>query len=409
MAEMDSQILTMWGEDMQEIRRKLHDMYGTSYTIIDKRHNVPHKTGFLGLWIKDGMEVKYVAKPGLESRTGRASDIASPEIVRAVEELAGKLNAESATQDQLSKLNEKLENMGEQLSQKLSTISASGELQSETITRIEENLDENEFTKEFIQNISERIRSEFSIDELKDYSLVEKKVVDWIGESIQLGKRKPFRPPHIIVIVGPTGVGKTTTVAKLAAQSLVSARKNGTSTPVIRMITIDRTRVGAEEQLVKYGNALGVQVDKAERPEDVKSIIESCKETVDYIFIDTSGYSPNDSESIGKMKTLLDIEKYGPEIFLAVSATTKARDLRNIIQNYELFGYTSVIITKCDETNQYGNVISVLHEKHKAISYITDGQSAARNIDKANIVNFLIRLRNFNIDRNHIDEKFGEN
>ena len=79
------------------------------------------------------------------------------------------------------------------------------------------------------------------------------------------------------------------------------------------------------------------------------------------------------------------------------------------MQNYEPFGYKSVIVTKCDESNQYGNVISVLSERHKSISYITNGQKASGCIEKANPVSFLIRLEDFEIDRIHIEDKFGVN
>ena len=78
------------------------------------------------------------------------------------------------------------------------------------------------------------------------------------------------------------------------------------------------------------------------------------------------------------------------------------------MQNYEPFGYKSVIVTKCDESEQFGNVISVMYEKHKSISYITHGQVASRDITKANVVDFLIRLDNFKVDRIHIEDKFGE-
>ena len=130
------------------------------------------------------------------------------------------------------------------------------------------------------------------------------------------------------------------------------------------------------------------------------------KDHCDAIYIDTSGYSPNDSENIGKMKSLLDVPGLSPEMYLAFDAKTKSRDIANIIKNYEPFGYNAVIVTKCDESEQYGNVISALYEKHKSIAYITDGQNAARNIIPANVIYFLTRLEGFNIDRAHIEEKF---
>ena len=73
-----------------------------------------------------------------------------------------------------------------------------------------------------------------------------------------------------------------------------------------------------------------------------------------------------------------------------------------------MFGYNSVIITKCDESEELGNIISVLNDKHKSVSYVTHGQVASRDIDKANVVDFLVRLKNFKVDRVHVEDKFGE-
>ena len=97
-----------------------------------------------------------------------------------------------------------------------------------------------------------------------------------------------------------------------------------------------------------------------------------------------------------------------PTIYLSVCASTKASDLHNIFRNYEPFDYSSVIVTKCDETKQFGNIISVLWERHKSISYITDGQRVPRNIKKADVIDILKNLSGFDIDRIHIEDYFGE-
>ena len=105
---------------------------------------------------------------------------------------------------------------------------------------------------------------------------------------------------------------------------------------------------------------------------------------------------------------MLSVQGMNPDVYLTVTASTKARDLNTIMQNYEPFGYQSVIITKCDESEQYGNVISVLHERHKSISYITNGQKITQTIAKADVVEFLKRLEGFAIDRVHIEDKFNK-
>ena len=174
------------------------------------------------------------------------------------------------------------------------------------------------------------------------------------------------------------------------------------------MITIDHMRVGAEEQLRRFGEIMNIAVDKASTTDDVYKIFEDNKDALDALIIDTSGYSPNDYENIGKMRALLDVPGLHPDVYLTVTASTKARDLVSIIQNYEPFNFGSVIVTKCDESSAYGNILSVLSEKHKAIAYITDGQKVPRNIERASTVYFLTRLHDFKIDRIHIEDTFAE-
>ena len=81
------------------------------------------------------------------------------------------------------------------------------------------------------------------------------------------------------------------------------------------------------------------------------------------------------------------------------------------MQNYEIFGYNSVIVSKCDESSHFGNVISVLQERHKSVSFITDGQNAAKNLSEANIISFLTKLEGFELNpdfREYLEDKFGE-
>ena len=277
-----------------------------------------------------------------------------------------------------------------------------------SIQKIEELLQKNEFSFSYINSISNRLRAELAIEELDDFDAVERTVVDWIGNSIKIYPQTPVKLPHVIVLVGPTGVGKTTTIAKLAGMLILDAKEKKQPKPFIRMITIDHTRVAAEAQLKTFGDLMQIDVDKAESSSDVKKIFDTYKENLDVLFIDTPGYSPNDSENIGKMKAILDIPGLHPEIYLTVTASVKAMDLVSIIQNYEQFAPSSVIVTKWDETRAYGNVLSVLSEKGKAISYITDGQKVPKEIERATVSRFLLNLNDFNIDRMHIEDAFPE-
>ena len=401
---------TIEGDTLEECKRKLREKYGDDYTI-ENRESIFKPSGFLGLRQKEVQRVTYtvIHKKAYDNSSyipAREREKEQQELERNRQAILQNSN-NLVINSTLNNLASKLDEMNSKINSMSANVSAnSGELH-ETIKRIEELLEQNEFTLSYIRMIEDKIRAQFSLDELDDFNLVERYVVDWIGESISISPEKAFRPPHVVIIIGPTGVGKTTTLAKLAANTILDAKSKNLSRPELCIFTIDSMRVGALEQLSRYGDAMEQKVLKAETADDVKEIYEEYKEHVDYIFVDTGGYSPNDATHIGMMKNVLDVNM-NPDVYLSVTASTKASDLQTIFRNYEPLGYESVIVTKCDETKQFGNIISVLWDKHKSISYITDGQRVPRNIRKASIVDILKNLNGFNIDRVHIENKFGE-
>lgn len=396
--------LYLTADTIDDCRDRLSKLYGTDYEITERK-NTTQKFGPFGMFQKPAVKVTYVVTRRSEKVSAYESEDESQRLIRE-EILRRATGGKSKTEIQISEISAKVNEIANAM-QKIPR--GSGEERIESIERIEEMLDDNEFSRDFILGITARLKKEFSLDDLNDFHKVERQVVDWIGESIEIARPKHSRPPRVVVIVGPTGVGKTTTIGKLAAQNVMLGKKNPNAAPLsISLITIDKTRIGAEQQLQTFGEVLELQVHKAENAEDLKSIFDSIKADNDVIYIDTSGYSPNDSENIAKLKSTLSVDGLHPDVYLAIAASTKARDIKNIMQNYEPFGYTSVIVTKCDETTRLGNIISVLNEKRKAISYWTDGQHISRNIQRAGVVDFLIRLSGFTVDRIHIEEKFGE-
>ncbi len=277
-----------------------------------------------------------------------------------------------------------------------------------TITRIEALLEKNDFSPSFMKNICTRIKKEFSLENLDNYDLVQDTVLEWIGESIIISDNSGSVRPRVIVLVGPTGVGKTTTVAKLAAAYSLAATKG--SRPLnVRVITIDNYRIGAKQQIEIYGSIMNIPVSCAETPNDLKTLMAMYAQDVDIVLIDTIGKSPRDYTRIAEMRQFLDAAGPISDVHLAMSATTKASDMREIMQQYETFGYRSVIITKFDETVRVGNIISVLCEKQKPLAYITNGQRVPQDFEQASVVRFLTNLEGFRVNRNRIEELFPLN
>ena len=411
----DVPVLKMTGRTLDECREKLFEKFNNEYTICGKRTML--KGGFFGIGQKEVVEVSYTV-----DREDDVSKSAAAHTTRlSPRDGTDALDAAAAfnkTKDELLRaaqmtafntaLNARMTQMEENFSKQLKSISFAASEKHPSIKKIESLLEENEFTFSYINEITEKLQSNFTLDALDDFKAVERKVVDWIGKTISIAPEKIQRPPHVVVIVGPTGVGKTTTLVKLATRMVSEAKREERRIPSFAFITTDTMRVGAYEQLASYSNIFETELEKAETVEDLKKLYDEKRENLDAIFIDTSGYSPNDTENIGKMKAVLDVRGMKPDIHLAVAASTKAKDLANIMQNYEQFGYNSVIVTKCDESKQYGNIISVLHEKNKKISYIADGQKVVRDIHRADVIEFLIRLSGFDVDRVHIEDEFGE-
>lgn len=274
-----------------------------------------------------------------------------------------------------------------------------------SLRRIEEILGLNDFTSVFIRSIVNRLRQEFSLDGLDDFSSVQKSVVQWIEENIEIYDPKEVLNgrARVIVVVGPTGVGKTTTVAKLAAA--YSLGNGNGSRKEVRMVTIDNYKIGAKKQIQTYAEIMQVPFSYAESRKELEKVLNLYQD-VDIILIDTIGKSPRDFSKLGEMQSVLTACGSTCETHLAISATTKTRDIVEIMKQFEPFGYCSVILTKLDETSRVGNIISVLTEKRKSLSFITNGQQVPQDIQPASRERLLKELEGMNVRK--IEDKFSK-
>lgn len=263
----------------------------------------------------------------------------------------------------------------------------------ETLARVRDILEENDFSPSYVRGIMDRLRSECSVEELENAAEIDERVVRWIAESIRVypWQERPRRP-HVFVLVGPTGVGKTTTIAKLAAMYGAVADPSYD----VRILTIDSYRIGALQQIEKYGEIMNIPVHAVETATEMRKLLDLNREA-DFIFVDTIGKSPNDLAKLAEVNQL--VRSAGGEVHLAVSATTKRGDIGEILRQFEPFNYQAVVVTKLDETASVGGIISALHEKQKSVSFITDGQSVPQDIERARAETLIARLRDLPVHR----------
>ncbi len=180
--------------------------------------------------------------------------------------------------------------------------------------------------------------------------------------------------PKIIAFIGPTGVGKTTTIAKLAAQfALIQKKKVG-------LITMDTYRIAAVEQLKTYSQIIDIPVEVAYSQADVAPALAKFK-GCDLILIDTAGRSQKNIMQVSELKTLVD--NAGCETHLVLAASTKERDLLDQVQRFAGAGVDRLLFTKLDETTTYGTMYSVAAHSGIPVSYLATGQKVPEDIEAA--------------------------
>ena len=192
------------------------------------------------------------------------------------------------------------------------------------------------------------------------------------------------KKPYVIMVVGVTGVGKTTTLVKLVSSCIFERGAK------VGIINADVFRVGAQDQLGTYATILDVPVTTIY---DSREIVEAMAafSGLDFVFIDTSGKAPQDKAyqaELSRLSTLGDIQ----ETYLTVSSATSGRVCRQIVKEYENIGPYRVVVTKLDESGSYGAAVNLCQASGQPLSYVTTGQNVPEDICRARVDEIIASL-----------------
>ncbi|WP_454190587.1 flagellar biosynthesis protein FlhF [Paenibacillus sp. Marseille-Q7038] len=200
-------------------------------------------------------------------------------------------------------------------------------------------------------------------------NIVRPLIEDFLSERITDGINKSTR---IVYVAGPTGVGKTTTIAKLAAEQMFKHKRK------VGLITADTYRISAVEQLRTYAAILGIPLEVVQSPADTIRALDHLSEC-DLILMDTAGRNYRNEITVSELKSLLPDEPES-ELIVVLSLTAKTEDMLTILDHFHKYGTPKLIFTKIDETDTLGSLFNVLKKYPSKLAYITTGQNVPEDI-----------------------------
>lgn len=366
--------------DVQEAMIKIRSELGRDAVILNTRKI--KKTGIKGFFSKPLVEVVAAIddvkseKEELKIETPVLKTLALPVVDET----------KRSEDKEIKELKEQMESIKEMLNHVVSKMQESPMQTQEDVHEYYKILKHHEISEELSKKIIDVVSRQLSIsdeNEIAVKSAMKIIIKDLLGIPYTIGKEEGKQ--KIFFFVGPTGVGKTTTLAKLAARlSLVDNRNVG-------LITADTYRIAAVEQLRTYSEILGVPLSVIYEPDELKEALNAYKDK-DFILIDTAGRSHKSADLEADLSKLIE-KVETPEIFLVISLTTGYKDIISMMDSYKFLDDFKLIFTKLDEASTVGNILNVKVSSGKPLSYFTIGQSVPDDIEIADadkIANIII-------------------
>jgi flagellar biosynthesis protein FlhF len=232
----------------------------------------------------------------------------------------------------------------------------------------------------------EQVRVQNGAQGLIDTLLVKARVAQLLEDEIHV--TGPIQADtdkcRVVALVGPTGVGKTTTIAKLAANYRLREKRR------VGLITVDTYRVAAVEQLRTYADIIDLPMEVVSTPREMREAAQRMSH-LDLVLMDTAGRSPRDEVKIQELKSML-AEAQADDVFLVLSTTAGAKSLAATAERFAEAGTTALLLTKLDETSSLGHLVSLVRSCRMPISYLTDGQTVPDGIEVADRRRLAYRL-----------------
>ncbi len=363
---------------MQEARLKIKMDLGPDAVILHTRSF--KKGGLFGLFGKEMVEVLAAADapemgPSLRAREPELTSRVQPMPATPVQAPPTPVQTTSSQEVAASEVAEIKETMGE-VKRMLGAMMEQSPVRLEgqaAMSPLQEQLMAAELAPEHARELVAKLPRGTGALTAEALRALEPTVASWVqcGGSIEPSVNGRSGP-KIVALVGPTGVGKTTTIAKLAANFRLLQQLK------VALITIDTYRVAAVEQLRTYGDIIGIPVEVVVTPSALRDAIARFQDK-DVILIDTAGRSPSNRMHLHELKGYMEVA-HPKEVHLVLSATTNRANLDRIAEAFSPVGIDRVIFTKIDESTVFGGMISVARNLGKPLSYITTGQSVPDDI-----------------------------
>lgn len=246
-----------------------------------------------------------------------------------------------------------------------------------TLFRLFTNLIDADVDDRFAQELVEELQQHSTPAELADFGTITEKATDAIERRIRTAPEIGAYPNErrVVALVGPTGVGKTTTIAKLAANLRLRDKRR------VGLITVDTYRIAAVDQLRAYADIIDLPMEVVTTPREMRDAVAKLAD-LDIVLIDTAGRSPHDEIQIQELKAML-AEARANEIQLVLSSVANARHMMRLVEHFKTVGPTSILLTKLDEAMSHGHLLPLICTSDLPVSYTTHGQNVPDDIQPA--------------------------